>query len=468
MAAMAPSSERRRVKAAVFALVCGCAGAAPHWFNSPRNLIPVAALALLLGGFSLRAVLLSGRRSANPSGSSSTDTPSPEGPLGQASGAGAAIPSLDVVIAARDEQDVIGRLVKRLLSLPCEQIIRRVWVVDDGSEDGTARILNALQSHCPDLHVLHRPRGAGGGKSGALNAVLPRLSGEWMLVLDADAQLQDDALERLMAYARSGRWSAVQMRKAVANANDNLLTRAQAMEMVFDADIQEARLGAGGIAELRGNGQLLRRSALLRCGGFNEATITDDLDLSFRLVLAGEPIALIWDPPVQEEAVLSLYALWRQRQRWAEGGLQRFFDYWPSLLAKPIGVSRRADLAGFFLMQYALPVVSASDLGASLVTGSWPVSWPISLAALTLSGYVMARGCSRPAEGPAPPRPTPGNVLLAVLYFSHWVLVIPWVTVRMALLPKRLVWAKTSHQGQPGRPPVEDRLDPVDIKTPAG
>ena len=47
--------------------------------------------------------------------------------------------------------------------------------------------------------MIHRQRNAGGGKSGALNTALSRLKGEWLLVLDADAQLQDDLLERLKA-----------------------------------------------------------------------------------------------------------------------------------------------------------------------------------------------------------------------------------------------------------------------------
>ena len=39
---------------------------------------------------------------------------------------------------------------------------------------------------------------------------------------------------------------------------------------------------------------------------------------------------------------------------------------------------------------------------------------------------------------------------LGILYLIHWFVVIPWVTVRMALLPKRLVWAKTLHLGEDG------------------
>jgi 1,2-diacylglycerol 3-beta-glucosyltransferase len=45
------------------------------------------------------------------------------------------------------------------------------------------------------------------------------------------------------------------------------------------------------------------------------------------------------------------------------------------------------------------------------------------------------------------PAPHPFNLVLGMAYLFHWFLVIPWVTVRMALLPKRLVWAKTLHLG---------------------
>jgi 1,2-diacylglycerol 3-beta-glucosyltransferase len=39
-------------------------------------------------------------------------------------------------------------------------------------------------------------------------------------------------------------------------------------------------------------------------------------------------------------------------------------------------------------------------------------------------------------------------LLLGIAYLIHWFVVIPWVVVRMALLPKRLVWAKTIHLGE--------------------
>ncbi|MEB3266143.1 MAG: glycosyltransferase [Cyanobacteriota bacterium] len=425
-----PSGGRRRLWSAAFLAFCLLAGLAPHGLPAGLRLVPSLMLATLLGGYSVRTVLRTSRTEATATA-----------PL-------ATVPPLvEVVVAARDEEAVIRRLVERVAALryPSDQL--RLWVIDDGSIDRTPALLDALATELPLLQVLHRPRDAGGGKSGALNLVLSQLEGPWMLVLDADADLQPDVLERLIPFAESGGWSAVQLRKAVVNADTNLLTQAQAMEMAFDALLQEGRLAGGGVAELRGNGQLLRVEAVRRCGGFHEGTVTDDLDLSLRLLLARQPIGLLWDPPVQEEAVESLAALWRQRQRWAEGGLQRFFDYAPGLVQAPIGLVRRLDLLAFFVLQYVLPVLAVADLIGALLSRTPPCSWPFSVVALGLSGLAIARGCQRPSEGPALPPASPPMLLLGIVYLIHWFVVIPWVVVRMTLLPKRLVWAKTTHLG---------------------
>ena len=74
--------------------------------------------------------------------------------------------------------------------------------------------------------------------------------------------------------------------------------------------------------------------------------------------------------------------------------------------------------------------------------------WPLSIVAFSISGVAYWRGCRGRHEGPAIPRPGVWHLLVAIAYLSHWFVVIPWVTVRMALLPLRLVWAKTSHSGE--------------------
>ena len=431
MAAGGTATGARRLQASLFLLCCCGAAAAPHRLPASQALWPATVLTLLLGLYVLRAVFLPALRGAKAEGPAVLE----------------ALPAVDLVVAARDEEAVIGRLVERLaaLSYPADRL--KIWIVDDGSEDRTPEVLSEYQARFPQLQVLRRPRDAGGGKSGALNAVLPNLQGRWLLVLDADAQLQPDLLERLVRFAEQGGWSAVQLRKSVVNPDLNWLTRAQAMEMALDAVIQQGRLFSGGVVELRGNGQLLQREAVLSCEGFNEATVTDDLDLSFRLLVQQQPVALLWDPPVQEEAVTAWSALWRQRQRWAEGGLQRFFDYWPQLTGSEVSAARKLDLSCFFLLQYALPVMAAADALTALITRTPPLSWPLSFVAFGLSGGAILVGCSRRSEGPDLPAMGPINIAWGIAYLGHWFVVIPYTTLRMALLPKRLVWAKTLHVG---------------------
>ena len=195
---------------------------------------------------------------------------------------------------------------------------------------------------------------------------------------------------------------------------------------------------------------------------FYRETDTDDLDLSFRLLLAGHPVGMLWNPPVEEEAVLTLPSLWRQRQRWAEGGLQRFFDYWPGLTSSRLSLRKRLDLGVFFFIQYALPVIGAFDLFTALLTRSQPAIWPLTFVASGLTGGAMVIGCRRSAEGPALPPMNPFSIALGMGYLAHWFVVIPWVALRMALLPKRLVWAKTLHLGVFHDDPDDDDALPGD------
>ena len=77
-----------------------------------------------------------------------------------------------------------------------------------------------------------------------------------------------------------------------------------------------------------------------------------------------------------------------------------------------------------------------------------PTYWPLSVVAFSVSGMAYWRGCRGRREGPSIPNPGILNLLVSIIYLSHWFVVIPWVTLKMAVLPKRLVWAKTSHGGE--------------------
>ncbi len=431
------SGENRRSKSILFLICCVLAGIFPHLIDPTKNLIPSITLAFFLGGYGLRVVLRDRRENYQLQ----NEEISKEKEFLET------LPKVDVLVAARDEENVIERLVARLVSIEYPEDKLSIWIIDDGSLDNTPKLLKELSQNFNNLNVLSRSRMSGGGKSGALNSVLAKTDGEWLFILDADAQLQSNVLLRAIKLAIKGGWSAVQLRKAVVNCEFNQLAAFQAMEMAMDAVIQRGRLSSGGVAELRGNGQLVNRKILESCGGFNEKTITDDLDLSFRFLLTRAPIVIMWDPPVQEEAVESISALFRQRERWAEGGLQRFFDYWPLLISKRLTNLKKLDLACFFLLQYVLPVVSCIDFILSIILSRMPLYWPLSLVALSISSLAFWKGCGKNSEGPKLPSPNVINILGATIYLAHWFIIIPLVVLKMSLYSKKLVWAKTNHVG---------------------
>ena len=431
------SGENRRTKSIIFLIFCALAGIFPHFIEPSKNLFPSITLAFLLGGYGLQVVL----RDRRGNYQLKNEQISQDATFFQT------LPTVDVLVAARDEENVIERLVSRLLSLEYPEEKISFWIIDDGSKDNTPKLLKELSKNFSSINVLSRKRMSGGGKSGALNSVLQKTEGEWLFILDADAQLQSNVLLRAITLALHGGWSGVQLRKAVVNCDLNPISSYQAMEMAMDAVIQRGRLASGGVAELRGNGQLINRKVLQACGDFNEQTITDDLDLSFRFLLTRSPIVIMWDPPVQEEAVESISALFRQRKRWAEGGLQRFFDYWPLLISKRLSNFKKFDLACFFLLQYVLPVVSFIDFIVSIILFKMPLYWPLSIVAFGISSLAYWKGCSGKSEGPRLPSPSFINILGATIYLAHWFIVIPFIVLKMSLFRKSLIWDKTNHVG---------------------
>ncbi|MEM8714721.1 MAG: glycosyltransferase family 2 protein [Cyanobacteria bacterium P01_G01_bin.4] len=359
------------------------------------------------------------------------------------------VPRVSLMIPAKNESLVISHLLSSLQALDYPADRFEVWAIDDASTDGTADVLQRWKQQFPQLHVYRRQDGASGGKSGALNEVLPLTSGEIVGILDADATVPVDFLRRSLAvFQEKPEVAALQLRKAIANSDENFWTRNQMAEMALDSYFQQQRRAIGGLGELRGNGQLVRRSVLENINGWNEATITDDLDLTFRLHLFGQDVAFLSTPAVREEGVVRWANLWPQRTRWAEGGYQRYLDYWPGILKNRLGSAKTFDLAVFFLIQYLLPIAAVPDFLMAVRYSHTFVLWPLSLIMVSFSSISMARGLYRThnMKGLELLRTT----AVGTAYMLHWIPVMILTTAKMCVRAKQLKWVKTLHVGAQG------------------
>jgi 1,2-diacylglycerol 3-beta-glucosyltransferase len=354
-------------------------------------------------------------------------------------------PYVSLLVAAKNEEAVIGRLVAALRQLDYPNSRYEVWVIDDNSTDGTPEVLQQLKTTYPGLRVRRREAGATGGKSGALNEVLPDLKGDIIGVFDADARVPEDLLRHVVPAFDREDVGALQVRKAIVNRAKNLWTRGQQAEMALDAYFQQQRISLGGIGELRGNGQFVRRQAMENCGGWNEETITDDLDLTLRLHLTGWSVEFLLHPAVEEEGVEKPLALWHQRNRWAEGGYQRYLDYWRLLAQNRLSPAKTLDMFVFWVIQYGLPTIALPDLMLAILRNRMPIFWPMSSLAFTLSLVGMFCGLRRIRQQSV--WATGLQTIWGNLYMLHWLLVIATVTCRVSVRPKQLRWIKTTHVG---------------------
>jgi 1,2-diacylglycerol 3-beta-glucosyltransferase len=158
-------------------------------------------------------------------------------------------------------------------------------------------------------------------------------------------------------------------------------------------------------------------------------------------------------PAVYEEGVTGVVALWHQRNRWAEGGYQRYLDYWRMLLQNRLGAAKSVDLVVFVIMQYLMPMVAVPDLLMAAIMHQAPVFTPITIVTFGLFFLSAVRGLRR-SRVLMPERRDFSWVwlvrqaIVGAVYMAHWLPVIAFTTARMAVRKKRLKWVKTVHSGQ--------------------
>lgn len=269
-------------------------------------------------------------------------------------------PFVSILIPAHNEQNVIEKTVENILCIDYENY--EIIIIDDRSTDNTAKVLLELEKKHDKIKVLIRNKDAFPGKSAVLNDALPVSKGEAILVFDADARIEPDFLVKLLPALEPKDVGAVQARKVVSNRNYNLLTRCQDNEMALDTHFQIGRDAVKGAVELRGNGELIKREAIIEIGGWNNYTITDDLDMSTTLQIHGWDIRFCPEVCVYEEAVLEFIPLLRQRRRWVEGSIRRYLENFKDILfSKDMSLRTGFDMTAY-ISEFILPFWWISEI----------------------------------------------------------------------------------------------------------
>lgn len=224
-----------------------------------------------------------------------------------------------------NERYVIERLIQAACALDYPRDQLEIQVLDD-STDETRQIAQTLvaanQARGINIRYLHRAHRQG-FKAGALKAGLETAQGEFMAIFDADFVPAPDFLKKMMPHFSSENIGMVQARWGHLNGDYSLLTRGQTIGLDAHFVLEHGARNASGIfINFNGTAGIWRKAAILGAGNWQDDTLTEDIDISYRAQLAGWKFVYVNDVVCPAEVPAEVYGLKNQQYRWAKGAIQ--------------------------------------------------------------------------------------------------------------------------------------------------
>jgi len=263
------------------------------------------------------------------------------------------LPPVSIIVPGFNEEVTAIKTIQSLLktAYPSFEII----FVDDGSKDKTYELVNSSYGHHPLVQVLTKPNG---GKASALNFGISHAKNDFVVCIDADTQLKEDAVYHLMTYFTDAEIGAVAGTVKVGNEN-NLITRWQSIEYITAQNMDRRAFDLiNSITVVPGAIGAFRKSAIYKAGGFTYDTLAEDCDLTMRILKQGYIVRNSDEAIAYTEAPETLNGLLKQRFRWSFGVMQSFWKNKDTLFNKKYRYFGMLGMPNILIFQIVLPLFS--------------------------------------------------------------------------------------------------------------
>jgi len=344
-----------------------------------------------------------------------------------------------VIVPAYNEKEGIEATVRSVLASD-----HPVWVivVDDGSTDGTAEVVERL-----GLRRVVLIRQANAGKPAALNTGLAAARTELVVMVDGDTVLEPGTVRTVAEHFADPDVGAVSGNAKVGNRG-GLLGAWQHIEYVIGFNLDRRMYDVlECMPTVPGAIGAFRLSALRAIGGLPTDTLAEDTDLTMALERDGWRVVYEQHARAWTEAPATLSQLWKQRYRWCYGTLQAVWKHRGAVLERgAAGRLGRRGIPYLLLFQVVLPMLGPFvDVAAifGTVTGDLPTAlayWLVFLLMQVVPGVIAFR-LDGERLGPLLALPLQQFVYRQLMYL------VVVQSVMTALAGARLPWHKLARTG---------------------
>ena len=269
-----------------------------------------------------------------------------------------------ILIAARNEELVIGSLINSLLTQNYPAELYDIWVIPNNCADNTALAARSFGAKVLECTVPVKSKGE------VLRFAYNRLRGRrydaW-LVFDADNVVDRNFLAEMNNVRLTGVQAAQGYRDS-KNPYDTALSGCSSIYYwMMDRFHNGGKAGLGLSAMIGGTGFMVTQSLLDKLGGWRTETISEDMEITVQALLAGERVAYVPKAITYDEQPLTWEQSFKQRRRWTSGTIQVAEAYLPSL-AQELGERPRLALldmgSTMILPAYQLAALAGLVCGA--------------------------------------------------------------------------------------------------------
>jgi cellulose synthase/poly-beta-1,6-N-acetylglucosamine synthase-like glycosyltransferase len=257
---------------------------------------------------------------------------------------GADPPLVTIQLPIFNERYVVDRLIDAVCHFDYPQKKLQIHILDDSTDETVAIVAQKVDYYKKqgfDIEQIRRSNRAG-FKAGALKEGMNRANGEFVAIFDADFLPTPDFLQKTIPYFQDAKVGVVQTRWEHINKDYSLLTKLQALQLNVHFTIeQQGRKAGNQMLQFNGTAGIWRKQAIDEAGGWNDDTLTEDLDLSIRAQLKGWKINYLEEVSSPAELPAEMSGFKSQQFRWMKGGAETAKKMLPAIWHSSLPISKK-------------------------------------------------------------------------------------------------------------------------------